>query len=114
MWQNGRRVLHHLVDLLCVAQRPPSTTSLGRFTLWHNGRPAKQPGFIDACTRRSRTYFPKTVTNHAEKYEGLIQRKILLRVLNALEELLTNTSICTLYEDNTKDERRGYMNHHVS
>ena len=62
---------------------------LGRFTLWHNGRRAKQLGFIHACTR-SRTHFPKTVTNHAEKYEGLIRGKILLRVLNALEDS-TNT-----------------------
>ena len=62
---------------------------LGRFTLWHNSRRNKQRGFIYACIR-SRTHFPKTVTNHAEKYEGLIQSKILLRVLNALEDS-TNT-----------------------
>ena len=72
LWHNGRRA-----------------TQLGRFTLWHNSRRDKQRGFIDACTR-SRTHFPKTVTNHAEKYEGLIQSKILLRVLNALEDS-TNT-----------------------
>ena len=57
-----------------------SATQLSRFTLWHNGRRAKQPGFIGACTR-SHTHFPNTVTNHAEKYEGLIQSKILLRLL---------------------------------
>ena len=62
-----------------------SATQLSRFTLWHNGRRAKQPGFIGACTRSL-----NTVTNHAEKYEGLIQSKILLRVLNALEDS-TNT-----------------------
>ena len=64
-------------------------TQLSRFTLWHNGRRAEQPSFIDACTR-SHTHFPKTVTNHAEKYEGLIQGKILLRVLNVLDDS-TNT-----------------------
>ena len=73
VWHNGRR----------------ATTQLGRFTLWHNSRQDKQRGFIDACIR-SRTHFPKTVTNHAKKYEGLIQGKILLRVLNALEDS-TNT-----------------------
>ena len=52
-------------------------TQPGRFTLWHNSRRAKQPGFIDACTR-SRIPFPKTVTNHALKYEGLIQSKIFV------------------------------------
>ena len=31
----------------------------GRFTLWHNSRRAKQPGFIDACVI-SRTHFQKT------------------------------------------------------
>ena len=31
-----------------------------RFTLWHNGRRAKQPGFIDACTS-SRTRFQKAI-----------------------------------------------------
>ena len=67
-----------------------SATQLSRFILWHNGRRAKQPrGFIGACTR-SHTHFPNTVTNHAEKYEGLIQSKKLLRVLNALEDS-TNT-----------------------
>ena len=64
-------------------------TQLGRFTLWHNSRQDKQRGFIDACIR-SRTHFPKTVTNHAKTYEGFIQGKILLRVLNALEDS-TNT-----------------------
>ena len=64
-------------------------TQLGRFTLWHNSRRAKQHSFIDACTR-SRIHFPKTVNNNAEKYEGLIQSKILLRVLHALENS-TNT-----------------------
>ena len=54
---------------------------LGRFTLWRNGRRVIQPGFIDACTR-SHKQFPKTVTNHAGKYEGIIQSKTLLRVLN--------------------------------
>ena len=73
MWHNGRR----------------AATQLGRFTLWHNSRQDKQRGFIDACIR-SRTHFPKTVTNHAKKYEGLIQGKILLSVLNALEDS-TNT-----------------------
>ena len=99
--------LHNSVDLLC-ARRPPSyyvyttryiyfvwhngrrATQLGRFTLWYNGLyRAKQPGFTDACTR-CRTHFPKTVTNRAEKYEGLVQSKILLSVLNALDDS-TNT-----------------------
>ena len=66
-----------------------SAPQLSRFILWRNGRRAKQPGFIGACIR-SHTHFPNTVTNHAEKYEGLIQSKIWLRVLNALEDS-TNT-----------------------
>ena len=62
-------------------------TQLGKFTLSHNGRRAKQPSFSDACTR-SCTHFPKTVTNHAEKYEGSIQSKIKSKLLknNALED----------------------------
>ena len=44
-------------------------TQLGRFTFRHNGRRAQQPGFIDACTR-SRTHFPKTVTNHTENMKA--------------------------------------------
>ena len=75
-------LLHNSVDLLCgttaaellhtklsqiyfVWYNDHPATQLGRFTLWHNSRRAKQPGFIDACTR-SRKHFPKTVTNHAE------------------------------------------------
>ena len=111
-----------------VAQRPPSTqlggftlwhnrrraTQLCKFTLWHNGRRAKSTRF-DACTRR-RTHFPKTVTNHAEKYEGSIQSKILLRVFDfskllkderfgrfskhrSIVDLQQTLEICTLYED---------------
>ena len=60
-------------------------SQLDGFTLWHNGRRAKQPGFIDACTR-CRTLMINFSTNHAEKYEGLIQSRILPRVLNALED----------------------------
>ena len=82
LWHNGRRATQLGRFPLCGTIA--ATTQLDRFTLWHNSRRDKQRGFIDACTR-SRTHFPKTVTNHAEKYEGLIQSKILLRVLNALE-----------------------------
>ena len=74
--------------------------------MWHNGRRAKQPGFIHSCTR-SRTHF-QTVTNHADKYEGLIQSKILLRVMKIgrfnkhrlivdLQQTIENET-CTLYE----------------
>ena len=68
------------LDLLIVAQRPLSYyTNRYIYFMWHNGRRAKQPGFIHACTR-SRTHF-QTVTNHADKYEGLIQSKILPRLM---------------------------------
>ena len=95
-----------------VAQRPPSTqlsgftlwhnrrraTQLCKFTLWHNGRRVKSTRF-DACTR-CRTYFPKTVTNHAEKYEGSIQSKILLRLFD--------------FSKLFKDERFGRVSKHRS
>ena len=87
LWHNGRQAA--LLGRLTLWHNQRRATQLGRFTLWHNGRRAKQPGFIDACTR-SHTHFPKTVPNHAENYEGLIQSKILFRVLNALEDS-TNT-----------------------
>ena len=95
-----------------VAQWPPSTqlggftlwhnrrraTQLCKFTLWHNGRRVKSTRF-DACTRR-RTHFPKTVTNHAEKYEGSIQSKILLRLFD--------------FSKLFKDERFGRVSKHRS
>ena len=95
-----------------VAQWPPSTqlggftlwhnrrraTQLCKFTLWHNGRRVKSTRF-DACTR-CRTYFPKTVTNHAEKYEGSIQSKILLRLFD--------------FSKLFKDERFGRVSKHRS
>ena len=95
-----------------VAQRPPSTqlggftlwhnrhraTQLCKFTLWHNGRRVKSTRF-DACTR-CRTHFPKTVTNHAEKYEGSIQSKILLRLFD--------------FSKLFKDERFGRVSKHRS
>ena len=65
-WHNGRRATTPLGRFTLWHNGRLATTQLGRFTLWHDGRRAKQPGFIDACTR-SRTHFPKTVTNHAKK-----------------------------------------------
>ena len=52
------------------------------------------------------------------KYEGLIQSKILLWVLNALEDSTNpwQTRIDVRFtKTNSKDElRRGHMDHHVS
>ena len=48
--------LHNSVDLLC------DTKAAELNPVW--------------CNTRNRTHFPKTVTNHAEKYEGLFQSKI--------------------------------------
>ena len=110
-----------------MAQRPPATqlgrfilwhngrraTQLGKFTLWHNGLRAKQPGLMHAPgPTRSRTHF-QTVMNHAEKYEALIQSKILLRVFyfskllkderfgrfRSVVDLQQTLEICTVYED---------------
>ena len=54
LWHKGRRA-----------------TQLGKFTLWNNGRRAKQPALMHAP---SHTFSKlKKVTNHAAKYEGLIQ-----------------------------------------
>ena len=111
-------LLHHSVDLLCgttaaqvlhtytlnsvrfwfVWQNDRAATQLGRFTLWHNGRRAKQPGFVDACTR-SRTHFPKTVTNHAENIKAYSKVKFYSGCklsahfwkMNALEDSFWNT-----------------------
>ena len=64
--------LHNSVDLLCGTT---AATELNKpVSLMH------APGVAH----------PKTVTNRAEKYEGLVQSKILLRVLNALDDS-TNT-----------------------
>ena len=87
LWHNGRRATQLGRFPLCGTIA--ATTQLDRFTLWHNSRRDKQRGFIDACTRTS-THFTTTVTNHAEKYEGLIQSIILPTVFNALEDT-TNT-----------------------
>ena len=73
--------LHNSINLLCGTTAAELTT---RF---------------DACTR-SRTHFLKTVTNHDEKYEGLIQSKILvLRVF---------------YFSKRLKERRRHKNQYVS
>ena len=99
LWHNGRRA-----------------TQLGKFTLWHNGLRATQLGLMHAPgPTRSRTHF-QTVTNHAEKYEALIQSKILLRVFyfskllkderfgrfskhRSIVDLQQTLEICTVYED---------------
>ena len=57
LWHNGRR----------------ASQFTGKFTLWHNGRRAKQPGLMHAPGAKSHAF-------SNEKYEGLIQSKILLRV----------------------------------
>ena len=48
-----------------MMKRRRRASHLGKFTLWHNGRRTK-PGLMHG----------PGVTNHAEKYEGLIQSKI--------------------------------------
>ena len=127
-------LLHYSIDLLCgttaaellhtklsqiyfVWHNDHPATQLGRFTLWHNSRRAKQPGFIDACTR-SRVHFPKTVTNHAENMKASSKVKFysgcwtLWRIQQTTDK---HRSICMLYED--KQQRwtpSTHINHNVS
>ena len=61
--------LHNSVDLLCDKTAAELHNSVNLLC----GITAAE--LNDACTS-SRRHFPKTVTNHAEKYEGLIQTKI--------------------------------------
>ena len=70
-WSNGAAELHILVDLLCVTtvaelhnsvNLPCGTMAAELNPVW--------------CMHRDRRHFPKTVTNHAEKYESLIEIKI--------------------------------------
>ena len=79
--------LHNSVDLLCDT----TAAELHNSVNLHSGLTTaiKLHNSVDllcdtkatevnpvSCTR-NRTHFPKTVTNHAEKYEGLIQSKNL-------------------------------------
>ena len=81
-WSNGAAELHISVDLLCgttAAELRNSVDSLCDTTAaeLHNsvnllcGTTAAELTRFEACTR-SRRNFPKTVMNHAEKYEGFI------------------------------------------
>ena len=95
LWHNGRRAsLRKHPFLLALrrwgrfARNETSGEERGETDVFAGYRRAKQPGFIDAWTR-SRTHFPQWRTM-SQKYEGLIRSKILLRLLNALEDS-TNT-----------------------
>ena len=74
-WSNGAAVLHISVDLLCGTELHNSVDLLCDKTaaeLLNSvnlfcGTTAAELNRFDACTR-SRRHFPKTVTNHAEKY----------------------------------------------
>ena len=98
LWHNGHRAL---AQIYFVWHNDHPATQFGRFTLWHNSRRAKQPGFIDACTR-SRTHFPKTVTNHAENMKASSKAKFysgcwtLWKIQQTPDK---HRSICMLYED---------------
>ena len=70
LWHNGCRATQ--LGRFTLLHNDRRATQLGKFTLWHNGRRTNRglmhaPGVAD---------FPKTVTNHAEQYAGLIQSKI--------------------------------------
>ena len=70
--------LHNSVDLLCDTTAADRATPLGKFTLWHNGGRTK-PGLMHAPEQESQTFSKngdEPVTNHAEKYAGLIHSKI--------------------------------------
>ena len=119
-WSNGAAELHISVDLLCdttAAELHNSVnlhSGLTTATELHNSvdllcdTKATELNPV-SCTRNC-THFPKTVTNHAEKYEGLIQSKNLTAnfwKMNALENSAI-TDRCTLYEDSAnflKNER---------
>ena len=64
-------LFHISVDLLCVTlwHNGCRATQLGKFTSWHNGRQTK-PSLMHVNQES------QTGTNHADKYEGLIQSKI--------------------------------------
>ena len=70
-WSNGAAELHISVDLLCDKTAAELHNSVNLLC----GITAAELTRFDACTS-SRRHFPKTVTNHAEKYEGLIESKI--------------------------------------
>ena len=95
LWNNGRRAtqlgrfnLWHYGRLAAHPRRPRMlATQLSRFTLWHNGRRASQ--LVGKFTLRHNGCWAKQPDlmhapySHAfsnEKYEGLIQSKISLRV----------------------------------
>ena len=70
LWHHGRLVTQLSRFTLWHDGRRASQLA-GKFTLWRNGRRAKQPDLMHA---RESHAFSK------EKYEGLIQSKISLRV----------------------------------
>ena len=76
LWHNGRRATQP--RRFTLWHNGHQATQLSKFTLWHNGRRAKHA--VWGMHQESHT-FPKIVTTHTEKYEGLIESKILLRVL---------------------------------
>ena len=71
LWHNGCRATQ--LGRFTLSHNGRRATQLGKFALWHNDRRTK-PGLMHASGVAGG--FPKTVTNHAEKYEGLIQSKI--------------------------------------
>ena len=77
--------LHNSVNLLCGTTDSELHNSVN-LLFGTTAAELLQPGFSDACTK-SRTHFPKTGTNNAEKYEGSIQSKIKSKLLkdNALK-----------------------------
>ena len=90
--------LHNSVDLLC------DTKAAELNPVW--------------CMHQESHTFSKDSDEPCWKYEGLIQSKILLRLLNALEDSTNpwQTQIDARFtKANSKDElRRGHMKHHVS
>ena len=125
-WSNGAAELHISVDLLCGTRAAELNNSVDLL-----------------CDTTAAELNPvccmQTVTNHAKKYEGLIQSKSEVKLnskllkderfgrcrkhrsMYALWRFSKLFKRWTLYEDRIsdlskplKDERRGHKNHHVS
>ena len=79
------------LDLLCVAQRPPRYYTLNSVRFILCGTTTVQlHNLVDLLCRTTAVELKHTFSKDSDepgwKYEGLIQNKILLRVLNTLED----------------------------
>ena len=81
LWNNGRRATQLARFTLWHYGR--LATQLSRFTLWHDGRRSSQLAGKSTSWHNGRRAKQPDQESHAfskEKYEGLIQSKISLRV----------------------------------